>query len=75
MAPEGEETQTDEGVRYWHFNEHGRENPFAGMYGHAKWIVLEDLVGLLKKLGFGSVDVAEERAERSGPRVLIYANR
>ena len=45
------------------------------MYGHAKWIVLEDLVSLLKRLGFHNVDVAEQRDERNGPRVLIYANR
>ncbi|MCR9199800.1 MAG: tRNA 5-methoxyuridine(34)/uridine 5-oxyacetic acid(34) synthase CmoB [Planctomycetaceae bacterium] len=75
VAPEDVEIRQDEGVRYWHFDEHGRDNPFAGMYGHAKWIVLEDLVGLLKELGFADVDVAEQRAERSGPRVLIYANR
>ena len=75
VAPDDAPLGQDEGVRYWHFDEHGRDNPFAGMYGHAKWIVLEDLVGLLKDLGFASVDVAEQRAERSGPRVLIYANR
>ena len=75
VAPEGGDLKVDAGVRYWHFDEHGRENPFAGMYGHAKWIVLEDLVGLLKRLGFNDVDVAERRDERSGPRVLIYANR
>ena len=75
IAPENVEIKNDGGIRYWHFKEHGRDNPFAGMYGHAKWIVLEDLAGLLKELGFRHVDVAEERAERSGPRVLIYAHR
>lgn len=75
VAPEGVEIKRDAGVRYWHFDDHSRDNPFAGMYGHAKWIVLDDLVGLLKDLGFRNVDVAQERAERSGPRVLIYANR
>lgn len=75
VAPQGEPTREYAGVRYWHFDEHGRENPFAGMYGHAKWIVLEDLVALLQRLGFANVDVAEERAERSGPRVLIFASR
>ncbi|MEQ9411647.1 MAG: methyltransferase domain-containing protein [Fuerstiella sp.] len=75
VAPQNVEIKEDDGVRYWHFDEHGRNNPFAGMYGHAKWIVLEDLVGLLQQLGFGTVDVAQERDERSGPRVLIYAHR
>jgi len=75
VAPQGVEVRIDAGVRYWRFEEHGRENPFAGMYGHAKWIVLEDLVELLRTLGFSNVDVAQERDERSGPRVLIYANR
>ena len=75
VAPADAELNEDGGVRYWHFQEHGRENPFAGMYGHAKWIVLEDLVSLLQQLGFPDVEVAEERDERSGPRVLIYAAR
>lgn len=75
IAPKGVELYEVAGVRYWHFDEHGRDNPFAGMYGHAKWIVLDDLVGVLKGLGFNDVDVAETRDERSGPRVLIYARR
>lgn len=75
VAPEGAELKEYAGVRYWYFGEHGRSNPFAGMYGHAKWIVLDDLCELLQQLGFASVDVAEQRYERSGPRVLIYASR
>jgi tRNA (mo5U34)-methyltransferase len=61
--------------RYLRFVEAGRSSPFAGMREHAKWLVLEELVELLGSLGFAHVDVAEERAERNGPRVLIYAER
>lgn len=75
VAPENVELKRYGEVQYWEFAEHGRDNPFAGMYGHAKWIVLKDLIQLLHSLGFSHVDVAEQRTERSGPRVLIYAHR
>lgn len=75
VAPENVELKKEGPVRYYQVEERGRDMPFAGMYSHAKWIVLADLVELLKTLGFNNVDVAQERAERMGPRVLIYANR
>jgi len=60
---------------YKHFKEGGREESFAGMYDHAKWLPLETLVRVLKENGFSNVDVAELRDERNGARALIYANR
>lgn len=61
--------------RYRRFTEGGRREVFSGMYDTAKWLLLEDLVGLLKSLGFAKVDVAEDRAERNGPRLLLFAER
>ncbi|MEZ5653647.1 MAG: methyltransferase domain-containing protein [Burkholderiaceae bacterium] len=61
--------------RYKHYREGGRENAFAGMYDHAKWLTLDTLVSLLKAGGFDKVDVAQLRDERNGPRTLIYALR
>ena len=61
--------------RYMQYKEGGREEPFAGMADHAKWLPLDTLTSLLKQNGFPSVDVAEIRDERNGPRVLIYGFR
>jgi 2-polyprenyl-3-methyl-5-hydroxy-6-metoxy-1,4-benzoquinol methylase len=61
--------------RYKHFKEGGRNEAFAGMYDHAKWLPLETLVAILKENGFANVDVAELRDERNGARALIYASR
>ena len=61
--------------RYKHFREGGREEAFAGMYDHAKWLPLDTLVSVLKAVGFSNVDVAELRDERNGARVLIFASR
>lgn len=60
---------------YKTFNEGGRAEPFSGMYATAKWLLLDDLVALLRQLGFSKVDVVEDRAERNGPRVLLMAER
>ncbi len=55
--------------------EGGVAEVFAGMYDHAAWLRLEDLLGVLAGLGFAQARVHEERAERNGPRVLIFARR
>ena len=61
--------------RYMRYAEGGKAEVFSGMYDHAKWLPLDTLTGLLGEVGFTSVDVVEERAERNGPRVLILASR
>lgn len=61
--------------RYKHFLEGSREEAFAGMYDHAKWLPLDTLVSILKAAGFPNVDVAELRDERNGARALIFADR
>jgi tRNA (mo5U34)-methyltransferase len=55
--------------------EGGLDDVFAGMYDHARWLLLPELLDLLMDLGFKNVRVHEERAERNGPRVLIFAHR
>lgn len=79
VAAEGEAKSTYEvGGRsypYRHFTEGGRAEAFSGMYDHAKWLPLDVLVAVLRDAGFGEVDVAELRAERNGPRTLIFARR
>jgi tRNA (mo5U34)-methyltransferase len=61
--------------RYKNFVEGGRAEPFSGMYDTAKWLLLDDLIGLLREGGFSRVDVVEDRAERNGARILIMAER
>lgn len=57
------------------FRESGKSDPFSGMYSTARWLRLQDLVALLRELGFVRTEVIEERNERSGPRCLIFAER
>ena len=61
--------------RYCNFREAGRAPPFAGLGDHAKWVALDDLERFLVQAGFANVDVAEQRDERNGLRVLIFAHR
>lgn len=60
---------------YKHYREPGRWEVFAGVYEHAKWLRLEDIVELLTTAGFGKVDVVETRKERNGMRALLVAER
>ena len=61
--------------RYSHYDEGGRADVFSGMHDHAKWLLLEDLQSILRAAGLTRIDVAEERDERNGPRILLYAER
>jgi SAM-dependent methyltransferase len=60
--------------RFRHWNEES-SHPFAGMRTHAKWLLLEDLKGVLADSGFTKVELVEERDERNGARVLLFAEK
>ena len=79
VAPEADAPSSYEvngkDYRYRRFREGGRDDAFSGMYDHAKWLPLTVLEGVLSEAGFGRIDVAEQRDERNGPRVLIFAQR
>jgi 2-polyprenyl-3-methyl-5-hydroxy-6-metoxy-1,4-benzoquinol methylase len=62
-------------VPYMRFREGGRADAFSGMYDHAKWLTLDTIRELLGEAGFGSVEIVEERPERNGSRVLLFAAR
>jgi len=48
---------------------------FAGIYDHAKWLRLTDIVQILSDSGFKHVEIVETRKERNGPRVLLLGQR
>jgi tRNA (mo5U34)-methyltransferase len=65
------------GVAY-RFRRHvegGRPEVFSGMRDHAKWLRLDDIVGLLTQLGFDDVEIVDRQNMRNGPRVLLHALR
>lgn len=59
--------------RYKHLDEVPRL-PASGMYDHAKWLVLDDLVAVLQSAGFTDVEVLERRHE-GAPRVALLARK
>lgn len=61
--------------QYKHYKEGGKGEVFSGMRDHAKWLRLDDIVALLRELGFGEVDVVDKQAMRNGARALMYARR
>jgi tRNA (mo5U34)-methyltransferase len=61
--------------RYKEYRELGRKDVFSGLYPHSKWLLLETIVDLLRTAGFDTVEVAETRQERNGPRALLFASR
>jgi SAM-dependent methyltransferase len=61
--------------RYFHYREKGRDEVFSGMYDHAKWLLLDDLKGLLAELGFGSFQILKDEQQRNGPRITALVCR
>jgi 2-polyprenyl-3-methyl-5-hydroxy-6-metoxy-1,4-benzoquinol methylase len=60
---------------YKKYREKGYADVFSGMYESSKWLKLDDIVSILKEVGFGQVDIVEHRDERNGPRVLLMAKK
>jgi SAM-dependent methyltransferase len=60
--------------RYARKAESGRDQPFAGMRDHAKWLALPDLEMLVEECGF-RIYRKQIRDERNGLRVLLFAKR
>jgi tRNA (mo5U34)-methyltransferase len=57
------------------YREASVDQPFAGMYAVARWLTLDDLLGVLQSAGFPNVEVVQRREERNGLRVLVYGER
>jgi tRNA (mo5U34)-methyltransferase len=57
------------------FSESGRRDPFSGVCARSKWPLLDDTAALSRDTGFSEVEIAEQRAERNGPRALIFASK
>lgn len=60
---------------YKRYLEYGEKEAFSGMYNHSKWLLLDDIVKCLQESGFSKVEIIEQRQERNGPRVLLFAAR
>jgi hypothetical protein len=60
---------------YKRFQERGRADAFSGLGDSSKWLSLGVIIELLRRAGFGNVEVVETRAERNGPRVLLIGSR
>jgi 2-polyprenyl-3-methyl-5-hydroxy-6-metoxy-1,4-benzoquinol methylase len=78
-APDEDATEeyevAGERFRFRRYDERGREDAFSGMRPHSKWLLLDDIAGVLRGAGFDTVEVVETRDERNGPRVLMFAER
>jgi len=67
--------QVGQEYEFRRYLEKGISDPFSGMYSFSRWLLLEDIVKTLKEARFSFVDIANDRIERNGPRVTIYAQR
>jgi len=68
-------TVGDKDYSYFRYREKGRDQVFAGMYDHAKWLRLEDILAILKDMGFSDINITDNVEQRNGLRVTLYAAR
>lgn len=55
--------------------ESGWKDPFSGTAPKSRQLTMESLHKALEKAGFAHRQVLQERAERNGPRVLVFASK
>ena len=70
-----EELHMGKPYRFFRYEEHGRDDVFSGMYNHAKWLMLEDIIKILKTSGFSEILVYKNEIQRNGPRVTLFASK
>lgn len=70
-----EYTVDGETYRYHRYAEHGRDEVFSGMYGHAKWLRLQDIEQLFAANGFTNFHVLNDSVQRNGPRFTALVSR
>jgi hypothetical protein len=75
VAREDEVTDSINGVRYKEMPEFGAVDAFSGVRIASRWLHVDDLVAVLRLVGFESVDIVEQRNERNGLRILLVAKR
>lgn len=61
--------------KFKYFKESGRDDPFSGMFDHAKWLPLNVIEGILNEEGFTNILLHKIRQERFGQRVTILAKK
>lgn len=61
--------------RYSKYGEGGRDEVFSGMYDHAKWLSLPDILLILGEMGYTDIRVHKDEIQRNGPRVTLFAAR
>jgi 2-polyprenyl-3-methyl-5-hydroxy-6-metoxy-1,4-benzoquinol methylase len=60
---------------YQKYTEYGENDNFSGMMPFSKWLSLDSLELALKNSGFNTIEIVENRLERNGTRVLIFADK
>jgi SAM-dependent methyltransferase len=77
VNPEDVDGEYESGGRSYPYRRFGeaRADPFSGMVDHSKWLQLDDIVATLREAGFAHVEMAEQRQERNGPRLLLFAEK
>lgn len=57
------------------YREGGMADPFSGVHDHSNWLLLDDLIALIREQGFTEILVNRLNDQRNGPRVTLIAKR
>jgi len=55
--------------------EGGRKEPFSGLREHAKWLLREDVLKILRQAGFTDIQEVALEEQRNGLRIRLFARR
>jgi SAM-dependent methyltransferase len=57
------------------FHEAGWQDAFSGVEGTSQWLFKQDLLQLVRDIGFPQIEILRDEVERNGPRIGLLARR
>jgi hypothetical protein len=57
------------------YKEYGLEERLSGVTDFSRWLFKEDLLNLVRNVGYDQIDIAKDERTKSGPKITLLARR
>jgi hypothetical protein len=57
------------------YKEHGMEDRLSGVTDQSRWLYREDLLNLVRNVGYDQIEIARDERTKSGPKITLLAKR
>jgi len=57
------------------YKEYGMEERLSGVTEYSRWLFKEDLINLVRAVGYDEIEIAKDEKTKSGPKITLLARR